>query len=168
MKRVAAVLVLVTALTLLAKLAFKRPATPGEGPTSVGFENLGAEIESRSELDRLLEKYPENGNLVRQVVEKYRRTATEIEAKEGLRGLKLLDRLDLEAIFLFERHPEEFARLAGAVGDDAAADLLTHWAGVFRPETGRRPRSGRLDRGSRATLQVRTPGRRALTPKPCP
>ncbi len=43
----------------------------------------------------------------------------------------LLDRLDLEAIFLYEKHPAEFRRLRDCLGDDAAADLLLHWREYF-------------------------------------
>ena len=45
--------------------------------------------------------------------------------------MRLLDELDLEAIFLFEKHPDEFRRLAGLISDDAAADLLLHWREYF-------------------------------------
>ncbi len=48
-----------------------------------------------------------------------------------MRGLVLLDRLDLEAVFLHEKHPTEFRRLRDLVGDNAAADLLLHWREYF-------------------------------------
>ena len=46
-------------------------------------------------------------------------------------GLVLLDRLDLEAIFLYEKHPTEFRRLRDFLGGDAAADILLHWREYF-------------------------------------
>ncbi len=54
-----------------------------------------------------------------------------IERTDGLAGLVLLDRLDLEAIFLYEKHPTEFHRLRGFLGEDAAADILLHWREYF-------------------------------------
>ena len=44
---------------------------------------------------------------------------------------RLLDRLDLEAVFLYEKHPNEFRRLRDALSDDAAADVLLHWREYF-------------------------------------
>jgi hypothetical protein len=37
----------------------------------------------------------------------------------------------LEAIFLYEKHPEDFRRLRDLLGSDAAADLLLHWREYF-------------------------------------
>jgi hypothetical protein len=54
-----------------------------------------------------------------------------IERTDGLRGLALLDRLDLEAIYLYENHPTEFRRLRDSLTDDAAAELLLHWREYF-------------------------------------
>jgi hypothetical protein len=39
--------------------------------------------------------------------------------------------LDLEAVFLHEKHPAEFRQLRDLVGDHAAADLLLHWREYF-------------------------------------
>ncbi len=58
-------------------------------------------------------------------------TPQAVERTDGLRGLMLLDRLDVEAIFLYEKHPSEFHRLRDALGSDAAADLLLHWREYF-------------------------------------
>ncbi len=41
----------------------------------------------------------------------YRQNALAIERTDGLRGLALLDRLGLEAIFLYEKRPNDFRRL---------------------------------------------------------
>ena len=57
--------------------------------------------------------------------------AQTVERTDGLAGLVLLDRLDLEAIFLYEKHPAEFHRLRDVLGGDAAADLLLHWREYF-------------------------------------
>ncbi len=54
-----------------------------------------------------------------------------IEETDGLSGLLLLDRLDIEAIFLYEKHPDEFRRLRDSLGTDAAADVLLHWREYF-------------------------------------
>src|SRR5262249_32976660 len=43
----------------------------------------------------------------------------------------LLDRLDLEAIYLYEKYPGDFRRLRDSLSDDAAADLLLHWRDYF-------------------------------------
>ena len=65
------------------------------------------------------------------MAERFGRNALAIERTDGLRGLVLLDRLDLEAIFLYEKHPTEFRRLRDMLGADAAADLLLHWREYF-------------------------------------
>ncbi len=65
------------------------------------------------------------------MLERYRLNALAIETRYGLRGLRLLDKLDLEALFLFEKHPDEFRRLAATLNDNAAADLLVHWSSYF-------------------------------------
>ena len=43
----------------------------------------------------------------------------------------LLDRLDIEAIFLYEKRPSEFRRLRDLLGTEAAADVLLHWREYF-------------------------------------
>ncbi|MFO0956003.1 MAG: hypothetical protein U0800_00905 [Isosphaeraceae bacterium] len=40
----------------------------------------------------------------------------------------LLDRLGLEAVYLYERRPVEFRKLRDGLTDEAAADVLLHWA----------------------------------------
>ena len=52
------------------------------------------------------------GNPVDHLRERYGRTALAIDHTDGERGLMLLDRMDLEAIFLYEKHPDEFRKLA--------------------------------------------------------
>ena len=46
-------------------------------------------------------------------------------------GLVLLDKLDMEALFLYEKYPDEFHRLREMLGTDAAADVLLHWREYF-------------------------------------
>src|SRR6185312_6048502 len=46
---------------------------------------------------------------------------------DGERGLVLLDKLDIEALLLYEKYPAEFHRLRDVLGADAAADVLLHW-----------------------------------------
>ncbi len=130
MRRFLALIVLGGCLVSLAKLGGKSPladrdrgtarqpaATP---PTASSTNTDQAEQAIRA-------KYPSQGELLDRVLPRYRRTALEIEAQDGLRGLKLLDRLDLEAVFLYEKHPHEFWQLAACLNDQAAADLLVHW-----------------------------------------
>ena len=69
--------------------------------------------------------------MVARVSERFGRNAEAIERTDGLRGLVLLDRLDLEALFLYEKHPTEFRRLRDFLGGDAAADILLHWREYF-------------------------------------
>lgn len=126
MKRLAAALTLIAALTVLVKLAGKGPAPqPGDAPAPVSAGPDAADLAA------VRAKYPADRELVERVLDRYRRTALAIEHTDGLRGLKLLDRLDLEALYLFEKHPDEFRRLAGTLTDEAAADLLLHWSSYF-------------------------------------
>jgi len=84
---------------------------------------------------KLMVKYrtdtPEVRELVARVTERFGRNAQLIDQSDGVRGLVVLDRLDLEAIFLYEKHPTEFRRLRDLLGGDAAADLLLHWREYF-------------------------------------
>jgi len=135
MKRILAITVLLAALGVLTKLAFKR-VEPTDEPRRVSAEPTGkpgsAEADPKSEL---LKKYqsepPGVRELVARVADRFGRNAQAIERTDGLRGLILLDRLDLEAMFLHERYPAEFRRLRDLVGDNAAADLLLHWREYF-------------------------------------
>jgi hypothetical protein len=83
----------------------------------------------------MLKKYrassPRVRDLVERVTERFGRNAEAIERTDGLRGLALLDRLDLEAVFLYEKYPKEFHRLRDLLGVDAAADVLLHWREYF-------------------------------------
>ncbi|MDG3002546.1 hypothetical protein [Paludisphaera mucosa] len=135
MKRTFAIVVLLAALGVAAKLAVKppggpaRPGAPAEAPAGV------ATAPTISDEDALVARYrdasAEDRALVARTLERYRRNAVAVERSDGLRGLALLDRLDLEALFLHEKHPTEFRRLRDLLGDDAAADLLLHWREYF-------------------------------------
>ena len=128
MKQTFAAVVLLAALGVFCKLALKAPAHRAQVLVTQGDEAPAAEIEAP-----LRAKYaaPKDRDLVDRTLKRYARTAVEVEANYGLRGLALLDKLDLEAIFLYEKHPEDFRRLSATLTDDAAADLLLHWREYF-------------------------------------
>jgi len=135
MKRILAITALLVALGVLTRLVFKRVEPRDAAGFAAGgraVNTTSAEADPKSEL---LKKYqsepPQVRDLVARVAERFGRNAQAIERTDGLRGLVLLDRLDLEAVFLHERHPTEFRRLRDLVGDNAAADLLLHWREYF-------------------------------------
>ena len=142
MKRTLAVAVLVAALAVLFKLTFKpagsadAPAGGQSGSNGVSRANgdgpLSVETDPRA---HLLAKYQsakaQDRELIARVADRFGRNAQAIEQTDGLRGLVLLDRLDIEAIYLYEKHPDEFRRLRDLLGGDAAADLLLHWREYF-------------------------------------
>jgi hypothetical protein len=140
MKRILALAVFVSALCVLVKLAYK-PVGPDErtfagAGQSVNFQsaesNLRAGLDAKSELaTKYATEQPPVRELVDRVAGKFGRNAQAIERTDGLLGLELLDRLDLEAIFLYEKHPTEFRRLRDFLGGDAAADILLHWREYF-------------------------------------
>ena len=131
MMRMFAAVALLAALGVLSKLAFKGgdAGTPRPGP---GARDEAPARDVAADPDaEILAKYPDDRPLVDRVLRKYRRTARAIEATDGLRGLVLLDRLDLEAIHLYEKYPNDFRRLRDSLTDDAAADVLLHWREYF-------------------------------------
>ncbi|MGO9464432.1 MAG: hypothetical protein ACLQIB_28135 [Isosphaeraceae bacterium] len=135
MKRILAITALVAALGVLTKLAFKR-VEPSDAAGRVSADRaLNVNSAGADPKSALLEKYQSEPtqvrDLVARVAERFGRNAQAIERTDGLRGLVLLDRLDLEAVFLHEKHPAEFRRLRDLVGDSAAADLLLHWREYF-------------------------------------
>src|SRR5439155_20370717 len=69
--------------------------------------------------------------LVRRVYAEYRRNALAIERTDGIRGLKLLDALGVEAVYLYENHPGDFGRLREALTDASAAEILLRWREYF-------------------------------------
>ncbi len=129
MKRTFALVALLAALGIFVKLAVKEGAPRTDGITV-------APNEANSNADPslgLLSKYPDplDHKLVERVLRTYRQNALAIERTDGIRGLKLLDKLDLEAIFLYEKHPTDFRRLRDTLTDDAAAEVLLHWREYF-------------------------------------
>jgi hypothetical protein len=128
MKRAIAVVALLTALGALFKLALKHP------PSSV--EDRGHEASFAAEADpeiSLRARYSDPGDraLVERTLSRYKQTAVAIERTDGLRGLVLLDKLDLEAVYLYEKHRDDFHRLRDSLADSAAAEILLHWREYF-------------------------------------
>jgi hypothetical protein len=140
MKRSIAAVTFLLALAALVKLAIKPAvdsarAHPASLVRASGSSAGVASETGESAQTELMVKYRsaprELRDLVARVVERYGRTALAIDHTDGERGLKLLDRMDLEALFLYEKHPNEFRALAGLMGADAAADVLWHWRSYF-------------------------------------
>ena len=139
MKRTFAVVALLAALGVLSKLAAQTESTQALNPQRLAPRravvsgsmvavqptrnpNCGRAVRDRPETER---------ELVARVAERFRQNAVAIDRTDGLAGLRLLDRLDLEAVYLYEKHPREFHRLREILNDDAAADVLLHWREYF-------------------------------------
>ena len=88
----------------------------------------------------LVAKYPDRADLVRRVYDEYRQNALAIERTDGLRGLTLLDTLDLEAIYLYEKHPERLPPAPRHPDRRRRGRPPAPLARVLRPEAGRRHR----------------------------
>ncbi|MBX6312293.1 MAG: hypothetical protein IRY99_05145 [Isosphaeraceae bacterium] len=127
MKRTFAVVALLAALGVLLKLAVKEAPRPESAP--IAAPAVGPPAPDPAEALRA--KYPERRDLVERTLRLYRHNALEIERTDGLRGLALLDRLGFEAIYLYEKYPDDFRRLRDCLTDEAAADLLLHWREYF-------------------------------------
>ena len=131
MKRTFAVVALLAALGVLLKLAWH------EAPLVAGLpvnSSLTRHAEPTRDVEAdLLVRYhvPTERSLVERCVDRYHNMAVAIERTDGLRGLALLDKLDLEAIHLYEKYPRDFRRLRDSLSDDSAAELLLHWRGYF-------------------------------------
>ncbi len=123
MKRMFAAVILLAALGVLFKLALKDSRQPAATTTT--------DAPAVDPAEALQARYPDDRALVDRVLEKYRGNALAIAHTDGLRGLKLLDALDLEALFLYEKHPGDFRRLRDTLSDRAAADVLLHWREYF-------------------------------------
>ena len=129
MKRTFAAVVLLAALGILLKLALKEGSQPGDRPlsaveTASGTPAIDPEV-------ALLDRYPADRDLVRRVYGEFRQNALSIERTDGLRGLKLLDALGVEAVYLYESHPGDFSRLREALTDASAAEILLRWRKYF-------------------------------------
>ncbi len=140
MKRTFAVVMLLASLGVLIKLA-TRPTGPSGVPgsipsratsTPVGIVEANAAAVTKNDL---LARYgaasPDVRKMVARLAERFGRNADLIETTDGERGLLLLDRLDMEALFLYEKYPREFRRLRDLLGMEAAADVLLHWREYF-------------------------------------
>jgi hypothetical protein len=127
MKRTFAVVVLLAALGVLMKLAVKDAPEPRDArPTP------DAQASSPVDPDaEVLARYPGQRDLVERTLRAFGHNARAIERTDGLRGLTLLDKLGLEAVFLYEKYPKDFRQLRDSLTDDAAADLLLHWREYF-------------------------------------
>jgi hypothetical protein len=129
MKRTLAVVVLLAALGVLLKLALR-----GESPSDLEPLKDGQAAAGSVDIDPevvLLARYPQEKALVRRVYAEFRQNALAIERSDGLRGLKLLDALGVEAVFLYENHPGDFGRLREALTDASAAEILLRWREYF-------------------------------------
>lgn len=129
MKRILALAALLVALGVIVKLGGKAsPRAARDLPAVANGHSTSEPAE-----DRLLAKYksPADRALVEAMLNRYRQNALAIERTDGLRGLKLLEKLDLEAIYLYEKHPNDFRRLRDSLTDESAADLLVHWSEYF-------------------------------------
>lgn len=135
MKRTFALVALLMALGVLTKLAWKEGPRVAPGSTAASVEAKGGVAAAGSDEPggdaAVLARYPEQRGLVERVLREYHHNALAIERSDGLRGLVLLDRLGLEAVFLYEKFPKEFRRLRDSLDDDAAADVLLHWREYF-------------------------------------
>lgn len=123
-------IVLLVSSFVVVKLAFKTPrlnSSTNEAPLPAA----GAVDPLTTLLARYREASYADRALLERTFERYRNVALEIERSDGLRGLAVLDRLDLAAVYLYEHRPEQFRRLRGLIGDQAAADILSHWREYF-------------------------------------
>ena len=148
MKRTFAVVALLASLGVLIKLA-ARPMGPGRGtelasetrvaaaPPAAGSSGPAAETtEAGSMLARYRTASPRVREMVARLADRFGRNAAAIERSDGERGLVLLDKLDMEALLLYEKYPAEFRRLRDLVGADAAANVLLHWREYFGMKRG--------------------------------
>jgi hypothetical protein len=129
MKRTFAAVVLLASLGVLCKLALK---APGAHATHVDHAMVTA-APRVDPVAALRDRYAAtpSRDLVARTVDRYKQTAVAVEQTDGLRGLALLDTLDLEAVYLYEKHPNDFRRLRDALDDTAAAEVLLHWREYF-------------------------------------
>ena len=139
MKRLFAFVALLAALGVFFKLAVKTPRP--EGPSISGADGSAGEPKPE---EILLAKYSKTADkaLVERTLKTFRQTAVNVERTDGLRGLALLDKLDIEAVYLYEKYPSEFRRLRETLNDDSAAELLLHWREYFGLK-----RADEVDRG---------------------
>jgi hypothetical protein len=128
MKRTFAAVALLAALGILFKLAVKyvRPGKAPDPSSTSAHSTDDPEVLLRARYTR----EPDRA-LVDRTLARFRQTAVAIERTDGLRGLTLLDRLDIEAVYLYEKRPGDFRRLRDALSDESAAEILLHWREYF-------------------------------------
>ncbi|MHB1561072.1 MAG: hypothetical protein ACYC61_26780, partial [Isosphaeraceae bacterium] len=143
MKRTFAAVVFLASLGLLIKLGARAPAHIPQAEAEAKATAVGARLAApageagpdEQTAAPLLARYraasPKVREMVARLAERFGRNAEAIDRTDGERGLALLDRLDMEALFLYEKYPAEFHRLRDALGADAAADVLLHWREYF-------------------------------------
>jgi hypothetical protein len=140
MKRTFAVVTLLASLGVLIKLASKpngSPALSGSRPVVGAVETKRADravaeaVAKNDMLARYSTASPRVRDMVARLAERFGRNADAIERTDGVRGLVLLEKLDMEALFLYEKYPREFRRLRDLLGVEAAADVLLHWREYF-------------------------------------
>ena len=128
MKRTFAVVALLTSFGVIFKLAFKdvpRPASAVSDSTSTGLRD-DPEVALRARYS-----IPSDRAIVDRTLANFHQTAVAIERTDGIRGLTLLDKLDIEAVYLYKKHPGDFRRLRDSLTDSAAAEVLLHWREYF-------------------------------------
>lgn len=136
-RRFLALTMLMLGLSVMLKLA-RTPKLVTPPSLAIGEDSFSI---AKTDLLERYENFYTERNLIRRVLEKYAQTAINLEKTDGLRGLKLLDTLDLEAVYLYENHPREFRRLCELVDDQAAARILLTWReylGLKRADDGDR------------------------------
>jgi hypothetical protein len=140
MKRTFAVVILLASLGVLIKLASKpngADGLSGSSPVVVAVASNRAEhadVEAVAKNDMLARYHsapPHVREVVSRLAERFGRNAEAIERTDGVRGLLLLEKLDMEALFLYEKYPREFHQLRDLLGVDAAAEVLLHWREYF-------------------------------------
>ena len=160
MKRTFAAVALLAALGVLFKLALK----DGHGrPALLPGTVAALAAPTPDPLATLLAHHPDPHDraLIERTYDKFRQTAVAIERTDGLRGLTLLDTLDLEAVFLYEKYPQDFRRLRESLTDAAAASVLLHWREYFGLK-----RADDVDRGLLiAEIGRLSPGQKAVAAK---
>lgn len=136
-RRFLALTMLMLGLSVMLKLA-RTPKLVTPPSLAIGEDSFSI---AKTDLLERYENFYTERDLIRRVLEKYAQTAINLEKTDGLRGLKLLDTLDLEAVYLYENHPREFRRLCELVDDQAAARILLTWReylGLKRADDGDR------------------------------
>ncbi len=135
MKRTFALVMLLASLGALLKLAARSNVGPDQEPARPLTTGRAAipvvASEPRPLVDRYRDASPRVRAMVTRLAERFGRNAEAIDRTDGERGLVLLDRLDMEALVLYEKYPADFKRLREILGTDAAADLLLHWREYF-------------------------------------